>query len=174
MGAQVTTDLKDWRSERLHGRDPKLIESSVHEWQTKCVQLAKKLDEDHPDVAEVARALKKDIDDFGKNLPLIRCFTSEAVFPEDWNEIVELVGAPIEKEEVKVSDFEELKLYGFVPEIEEIAMRAEKKFQLKKKLYQYRQDMKAFELEQKIYKDTYLLKGFDDVMAKLDELIVGT
>ena len=34
--------------------------------------------------------------------------------------------------------------------------------------------MKEFNLEQKEYKDTYLLKGFDEVQAKLDEIIVGT
>lgn len=54
-------------------------------------------------------------------------------------------------------------------------MRAEKKFGLKQKLIAYRQEMKRFELEQKVYKETtYLLKGYDDVMTKLDELIVGT
>lgn len=34
--------------------------------------------------------------------------------------------------------------------------------------------MKEFQLDQKEYKSTFLLKGFDDVQAKLDEIIVGT
>lgn len=128
MGAQVINDLKEWSNEKLSGRNHKDIESLVHEWQTKCVQLAKKLDDDHPDAAEVARALKKDIDDFNKNLPLIRCFTSDAVYPEDWDLICELVKSDLIRDEIKVSDFEDHKLYSFIPEIEEIAMRAEKKF----------------------------------------------
>ncbi len=44
------------------------------------------------------------IDEFSKNLPLIKCFTSEAITDEDWKEIVEVVGiTPFEKDEIKVS-----------------------------------------------------------------------
>jgi hypothetical protein len=51
------------------------------------LQLYKKLIEDYPETAEVATALKEKIGIFAKNLPLIKCFTSEAVLDEDWNEI---------------------------------------------------------------------------------------
>ena len=55
-------------------------------------------------------------------------------------------------------------------------MRAEKKFGLRQKLIQYRNEMKEFKIEQKTYKtgDTFILANFDDIMAKLDEVIVGT
>jgi hypothetical protein len=43
--------------------------------------------EDYPETAEVANELKAKISVFAKNLPLIKCFTSEAVLDEDWNEI---------------------------------------------------------------------------------------
>jgi hypothetical protein len=61
----------------------------------KCNKLAKKLDEqDYSETAEVARDICKDVNEFSKNLPLIECFTAEAVVKEDWDEIVELIGIP--------------------------------------------------------------------------------
>jgi hypothetical protein len=55
-------------------------------------------------------------------------------------------------------------------------MRAEKKFGLRRKLQEYKTEMREFKIEQRLYKtgDTYILQNFDDVMAKLDEVIVGT
>ena len=156
----------------------------MFEWQSKCKQLAKKLDEDYPDTADVAKEINRRIDEFSKNLPLIRCFLSEAVANEDWNDIVGVVESDgnhipnFEKEEITVEEhIKKYDLYKYVAEIEDITMRAEKKFGLKQKLNLYKADMKGFELEQKAYKEntgTYLLKGYDDCMAKLDDIIVGT
>jgi hypothetical protein len=52
-----------------------------------CFQLNKKLGEEYPEVAEVAQELKGVVMEFSKNVPLIRCFTSEAITDEDWKEI---------------------------------------------------------------------------------------
>jgi len=52
--------------------------------------------EDYPDTAEVAQELRGKIDIFSKNLPLIKCFTSEAVLDEDWNEIQKVVDESVQ------------------------------------------------------------------------------
>ena len=46
--------------------------------------LGKKLIEDYPETAEVTVELREELNLFSRNLPLIRCFTSEAVNEEDW------------------------------------------------------------------------------------------
>ena len=103
MAVDIKSNFSDWTNERLIGKDSNHISGCVAEWNQKCYQLAKKLDEDYPDAAEVARELRTSIEEFSKNLPLIRCFTSEAITEEDWKEIVELVGInPFEKDEIKV------------------------------------------------------------------------
>ena len=55
------------------------------------MQLYKKLNEDYPETSEVCLDLRKRIEAFSKNLPLIKCFTSEAIMDEDWREIQEVV-----------------------------------------------------------------------------------
>lgn len=133
--------------------------------------MAKKLDEDYPDAAEVAKEQRGVIEEFSKNLPLIRCFTSEAITEEDWKEIVEVVGiTPFEKDEIKVAQFIDNDLYKFIPEIEEITQRAEKKFSLAQKLKVYKEEMKKFDLELTDYKGiSFLIKGYDDINTKLDD-----
>jgi hypothetical protein len=43
--------------------------------------------EDYPEVAEVATELRLQVQEFNKNVPLIKCFSSEAITDEDWKEI---------------------------------------------------------------------------------------
>lgn len=125
------------------GQDSNFIASSVAEWGQKSYQLSRKLTEDYPDTAAVAQELRKRIDEFSKNLPLIRCFTSEAIFDEEWSQIQKYIGN-IERDEIKVSEIIEQKMDQYIEEIEEITMRAEKKFSLQQKLKQMKDEMKVF------------------------------
>lgn len=142
----------------------------------------KKLAEDYPDTAEVAKELRSNIDAFSKNLPLIKCFTSEAINDEDWKEIQEVVGkseglkdTPFEREDVKISDIEAYDLFRYVEDIEDIAMRAEKKFSLAQKLKIMKDEMKQFQIEQADYKGiTFLIRGWDEINTKLDDQIVSS
>jgi hypothetical protein len=92
--------------------------------------------------------LRSQIEAFSKNLPLIKSFTSEAILEEDWKEIQQLVSpvvtGPFERDEIKVQQFIDLDLYQFSEEIEEIAMRAEKKWSLAKKLKEMKEEMKVY------------------------------
>jgi len=53
-------------------------------------------------------------------------------------------------------------------------MKAEKKFSLGQKLKIMKEEMRSFELVQKEFKGTFLLGGFDDINAKLDDQTVTT
>jgi hypothetical protein len=81
-----------------------------------------------------------------------------------------VITGPFEREEIRVKQFKEHDLYQFTEEIEEIAMRAEKKFSLAQKLKQMKDEMKNYQLQQADYKGiTFLIRGFDEVNAKLDD-----
>ena len=161
-------------------RDSGLIASSISGWTNQCMQLYKKLIEDYPDTAEVAQELKGNVDAFGKNLPLIKAFTSEAITDEDWGEIQKVVEPsvgedPFAQEEVKVSMFAEFNLYQYIEEIEEIEMRAAKKAKLANQLKNQKDDMKNFNLSLGEYKGEHLkIVGFDDINGFLDDQIVQT
>jgi hypothetical protein len=53
-------------------------------------------------------------------------------------------------------------------------MKAEKKYSLAQKLKGMRDEMKVFLLQLAVYKDTFLVKGYDDINGKLDDQIVAT
>lgn len=105
----------------------------------------KKLNEDYPDAANVAQDLRSKIENFMENLPIIKCLTSEAILDEDWREIQEVTKVPnLDRDELTVEKIKSLDLNRYLEEIEEITMKAEKKWNLNKKLKQMREEMKAF------------------------------
>ena len=88
MSFDVKQGVGDWTSDRLAGQDANKIQSEVQRWNQMCFQLYKKLNEDYPETAEVCTELRHRIEAFSKNLPLIKCLTSEAInLDEDWKEI---------------------------------------------------------------------------------------
>lgn len=146
------------------------------QWHGQCFQLNKKLSEDYPLVADVALALRKNIEEFQEFVPLIKCFCSEAITDEDWKEIQEAVHQPgLDREDLTVEKIKKLEFKNFFEEIEEITLRAEKKFSLNKKLKSMKEEMKLFTLTLFPYKGkTFVLKAYDDVNAKLDDQTVTT
>jgi dynein heavy chain len=147
------------------------MENSISGWSITCIQLNKKLDEDFPKTAEVAKEIRSKLDAFRDNLPLIKCITSEAIFEEDWNEIKTACGRDdLERDTITVVNFAEFKLHTFLAQIDEITSRAEKKHQLSKKLVTMKAEMKEFKLTLFPYKGkTFVLKAYDDINAKLDD-----
>ena len=131
----------------------------------------KKLNDDYPDTAAVAQVLREKIEGFMHHLPLIKCFTSEAITEEDWNEIkVAIKQETFEKDEVTVEKMVNLGLHKFIEEIEEITMKAEKKLSLNKKLKQMKEEMKQFTISYIDYKGkTQVINNYDDINAKLDD-----
>lgn len=111
-----------------------------------------------------------------ENLQLIKCLSSEAITDEDWKEIQEAVKMPsLERDEVTVEKMKACEFHKYLEEIEEITMKAEKKFSLAKKLKQMKEEMKQFALTLFPYKGkTHVLKAYDEVNAKLDDQIVAT
>lgn len=110
-----------------------------------------------------------------QHLPLIKCFSSEAITDEDWKEICEAVKVNLEREELTVEKMIKEDLHKYIEEIEEITMKAEKKFSLSKKLKGMKEEMKLFNLTITDYKKkTFVIGGYDDINAKLDDQIVST
>lgn len=150
------------------------MEEDVQKWHMTFFKLQKKLDEDYPDAAECSNDLKKKVEEFRENLPLVKCIMSEAIHAEDWQEIRDVTGKPeLERDTLTVSKFEDEKLMDFLPDIEDITNRAERKFQLTKKLQALKAELKEFKMTTFAYKDTFVLQAYDDVNAKLDDQMVA-
>ena len=151
-------------------------ESSILGWQKTLFKMAKTLNENYPDASDAATEFKKKIDEFSLHLPLMQCLMSEALHDEDWGEIKNAIdNQDLDPQTISVSKFGEHKIEGKLQEIEEITNRAEKKFQLSKKLKAMKEEMKEFKLTTVSYKDTtFVLKAYDDVNSKLDDQMVQT
>jgi len=84
------------------------VESSVVQWQKTLFKLAKNLNENYPDASDAASEFKKRVDDFSKNLPLMKCLMSEALHEEDWNEIKNAISNPdLDPQSITVTKFQE-------------------------------------------------------------------
>jgi dynein heavy chain len=119
------------------------METTVQQTIQTLTVLFKKLNEEYDDVAQVALKVRGNLEEFREHLPLIKCITSEAITPEDWGFIRDAVGKPeMERDQITVISFGEYDLAAHFEEIEEITFRAEKKFQLQKKLKKLKDDMK--------------------------------
>ena len=113
-----------------------------------------------------------------KHLPLIKYLSSEAILDEDWKMIQDAVKLDTleRNEELTLQRMIEEDLNQYIEEIEEISMRAEKKFSLRSKLRFMKDDLKEFKIDLFAYKKTgtYVLKGFEEINTKLDDQIVTT
>jgi hypothetical protein len=120
----------------------------------------------------VAHILREKIEGFMHHLPLIKCFSSEALTDEDWNDIkmaIKLEEA-FEKEDLTIDKMITLDLHRYIEDIEEITMKAEKKLQLNKKLKSMKEEMKQFIISIFDYKGkTFVINNYDDINAKLDD-----
>jgi len=172
----VQSNLQDWTNQPLANQDYEQMESNIGQWIMNCFQLNKKMNEDYPDSADVAVEVRTKLEAFREHMPLIKCITSEAITEEDWNEIKTLTNRDdLERDTITVQGFAEFKLSDYLVEIDEITSRAEKKYQLSKKLQKMKIEMKDFKLVLFSYKGkTSVLKGYDDINACLDDQIVGT
>ena len=80
-----------------------------------------------------------------EHLPLIKCLTSEAITDEDWREIKEVVNIEnFERDEITLESVIKHDLHKYIEDIEEVTMKAEKKFNLNKKLKAMKEEMKHF------------------------------
>jgi dynein heavy chain len=178
MASDVDWKLQEWIPGQFIKLDAEEIEKKVQQWHTACLHLFKALNEENPDAANVATELRHKIEDFMKHLPLIKYLSSEAILDEDWKLIQDAVKIDnLERnEELTLQRMIEEDLNQYIEEIEEISMRAEKKFSLRSKLRFMKDDLKEFKIELFTYKKTgtYVLKGFDEINTKLDDQIVTT
>jgi len=135
------------------------------------MQLNKKLNEDYPETAEVSVEVRGRLNTFSENLPLIKCITSDAITDEDWGEIKNLIKRDdLERETITVLGFADFKLHDYLTEIDEVTSRAEKKYQLAKKLQKMKAEMKDFKISLHNYKGkTFVIKNYDDINGILDD-----
>lgn len=177
MAYEISWKIKDWMTQQFDKLPPfQEIETTIISNRSLCGTIAKKLEEDNPDVAEAAQELRGHIDDFRKHLPLIKAMSSEAIMDDDWNTIRVIIGQEaLEREDLKLEDMIRDDFAKHLTEIEEVVMKAEKKLSLRNRLKQLRDEIKEVEIELFDHKSgTHILKGYVDIFTVLDDQMVAT
>jgi dynein heavy chain len=186
MAFDIKTSFLEWRTGQLMKQDTGLIRNSVSQWQANCNSLRKTLDnEEYHEASDVTMALRSNVDEFSKFLPMVMCITSSAVTDEDWEEITQVLlqdekiqrekgeGGKVDRNEIKIDDIEKFNLFQFMEEIDDITNKAIKKDSLAQKLKAMKDEMKNFQMSQKEYKSTFLVQEWDEINIKLDDQIVN-
>lgn len=152
------------------------IEQIIIQNRSQCTVISKKLEEDNPEAADAAILLRDEIDEFRKHLPLIKCIGSDAIMDDDWEEIRILIGQEnLEKDDLVLEKMIQDDFAKFLPQIEEVVMRAEKKLSLRNKLKQLRDEIKEVKIELFEHKSgTHILKGYVELFTVLDDQTVAT
>jgi dynein heavy chain len=79
-----------------------------------------------------------------------------------------------EREDIKIQDIESFNLLQFVEDIDDITVKAEKKFTLQQNIKKMKDELKQFQLELQDYKGiSFLVKGWDDINSTLDDQTVA-
>jgi len=177
MAYEISWKIKDWMTQQFD-KLPQFqeIETTVIQNRALCGTIAKKLEEDNPEVSEAAQELRGHIDDFRKHLPIIKAMSSEAIMDDDWNAIkVIITQESLEREDLKLEDMIRDDFASHLTEIEEVVMKAEKKLSLRNKLKTLRDEIKEVKIELFEHKSgTQVLKGYVDIFTVLDDQTVAT
>ena len=140
------------------------------------MRLQKTFNDLEDDVAgSVSKELRQDIELFREKLWLIELLTTEAMIkkPAHWKEIFkECEIQSIEpNDEMSLQILVELKLGSYRSIIEDISKKAEKQWNIEKKLNEITEKMKDVKLDIMVYKNTgtQVLKSLDEVQQLLDD-----
>lgn len=173
----IRSNFRDWMTMEFNKLPPfDEIEQTVIQNRSQCTTISKKLEEDNPEAADAALLLRDEIDEFRKHLPIIKCMSSNAIMEDDWEEIRVLIGQEnLEKDDLVLEKMIQDDFAKFLPQIEEVVMRAEKKLSLRNKLKQLKDEIKDVKIELFEHKSgTYVLKGYIELFTVLDDQTVAT
>ena len=175
-----------WTSGPFNELDSKKIESDIRQWYSILHKLEKKLKadakkdrdsrSDESPASEVASAFKQRINDFRKHLPIISNLRNPGLRTRHWKKLSDVLNQQtIDPEKfLTYNILLQFNITDHIEEIEEICMVAEKEFSLEQALDNMALEWSTIEFELKEHRGTYILRGLDEVMEKLDDHIVKT
>jgi len=134
-------------------------------------------DKDLPKILAIAENLKKDIEDFKIQVPIVIALRTDGMKDRHWNMLSEKVGFKVfPGEGFTFQQCIDMKLYEHTDNVVDIGERAGKEYNIEMSLLKMKQEWEAINFTLKDFKNTgtKTVVGFDDAMQVLDEHIVLT
>jgi dynein heavy chain len=126
---------------------------------------------------DIAKQIKDSIVAFEPKVPLVIAIRNPGMRERHWEQISDLVGKPILVDEnFTLKTAFDLNIEQHEAAVCKIGGGAGKEFQIEEKLDDMEEEWKSIDLDMFSYRDTgtYVLKGFDELIAVLDEQITMT
>ncbi|EGD83038.1 dynein heavy chain 2 [Salpingoeca rosetta] len=132
---------------------------------------------DYTGPAKTAEVLKRHIEAFRKNIPIIQVVCNPGMKDRHWEQLSDLTGFEIEPDEgTRLEQMLAIGLQKHVERVEEIGAAASKEYSLEKAFANMKTDWGDMAFNFTLYRDTgvNILSGIDDVQMLLDDHIVKT
>ncbi|KAL4440889.1 hypothetical protein ABPG74_009302 [Tetrahymena malaccensis] len=127
-------------------------------------------------IYEIAQKVKAEMDEFKPKVPLLVALRKQGMEERHWKDISRVMGKTIEKknEGFTFDQILQMDLMKHVDEIVQIGERAGKEFQIKTLLDTMETQWEEINFQLLPYKQTSIIRGYDDISIILDEHIVQT
>ena len=126
---------------------------------------------------DIAKQVKDSIAEFMPRVPIVVSIRNPGMRDRHWEKIGELVSKTVVIDEnFTLKSAFELGIENFDEKVRKIGDSAGKEFQIEEKLDEMEKEWEVIDLEMFAYRDTgtFVLKGFDELIAVLDEQITMT
>lgn len=170
------TKEHEWMRAPLTELNAETIEDELGQLFRQVYKLTKQLSE-YPGPLKTAEALRRRIEAFKKNIPIIHVICNPGMKSRHWEQLSDLTGFEIQPDgTTKLEQMLGINLQKHLEKVEEIGSAASKEYSLEKAFANMKNDWQDISFNFTSYRDTgvKILSGVDDVQMLLDDHIVKT
>ncbi|XP_063073303.1 dynein axonemal heavy chain 6 [Engraulis encrasicolus] len=162
---------EEWMECKFEELDPEVLSSQVAKYSKYVMQLEKGLPPN-----TVVPQLKRHVEDLREKLPLITNLRNPAMKMRHWEILEAIVGSSLLEEPLTLSRLQQLDIFRFDAEIQEVSGQASGEASLESILKKVEDSWKTTEfvvLSHRDSKDVFILGGTDDIQVNLDDSIIN-
>ena len=154
--------------------DAEVVDQHCNTWSKTLSKLTKTLDTfDGP--LTVCKSLLHKVEAFKPQLPLIQALRNPGLRDRHWKKISALVNHNVKpSEDMTLNSLVALNLLDHINDLQEISEYASKEYRLEKATEKMQAEWKTVQYELGPHRDTYVLRGVDDIQQLLDDHITKT
>ncbi|XP_067440238.1 dynein axonemal heavy chain 6 [Thunnus thynnus] len=160
-----------WRQSTLEQLDLEQLSSQVNKYSKYVNQLEKGLPRNN-----VVPSLKDKVEIMKQRLPVITDLRNPCMKPEHWNTVESVVGNSLNAEQLTVAVLEELNIFSYGAEIQEVSGQASGEASVENIITKVEEVWKTTEftvLSHGDSKEVFILGGTDDIQVLLDDSIIN-
>jgi len=178
MVYRFTVDEKKWSRGPLFSLDPEAVDTAVNTMSRRALKLSSLFESmSLPTPASVAKKIKKDLDAFKQNLPLLHALCNPGLRQRHWEEISEIVGFSMERDPAfTLSRILDMEVGKHMDQLQEISDSAAREHGLETTLTSMVEQWEPVVFELKPWKDTgsYIVAGgtVDEMQSLMDDHII--